>query len=225
MPVSRRLGGTVLTLVTIGPDCLPDSPTARLVPTARCGWGRWWACSPCCLLCFFALRETTRQFVGQFVGRGVLGPRLSSLSGVLGGTGTQRRPGCWRFSCVFSRFFLFALVTFLLISFRFVSSRLRHQNVSFRFRFVSFRSILLRFRRNPYTSRGSTQTRSFDSTRQESGLDFSRLPEASFGNPTTQPMKKPTSLTSRPSLAQLALWQPSHLTKSRILQEDHLGPS
>jgi len=138
-----------------------------------------------CLLCFFALRETTRQFVGQFVGRGVLGPRLSSLSGVLGGTGTQRRPGCWRFSCVFSRFFLFALVTFLLISFRFVSSRLRHQNVSFRFRFVSFRSILLRFRRNPISSRGSTQTRSFDSTRQESGLDFSRLPEASFGNPTT----------------------------------------
>ena len=70
--------------------------------------------------------------------------------------------GCWRFSCVFSRFFLFLFLYDrdfpLLFPSRLVSSRLRTSRfvsfplVSFRFRFVSFRSILLRFLRNPISS-------------------------------------------------------------------------
>ena len=55
------------------------------------------------LLCL-ALRETTRQFVGQFVGRGAEPLFLGFWVGL--GPGCQV-VGWMRFSCVFSRFFLF----------------------------------------------------------------------------------------------------------------------
>ena len=114
------------------------------------------------LLCL-ALRETTRQFVGQFVGRGAEPLFLGFWVGL--GPGCQV-VGWMRFSCVFSRFFLF-----LFLYYAFQPSGDVPQNVYESFCKV-FAKFLVSLKREPFLSGGYELGLSWDRLFEFLGLDI-----------------------------------------------------